>query len=75
VLAVRTPLVGYTVVDIQPDRVTVKAGDGALSQYSSKTIIWAAGVTASPLAQALADGIAGGSDADATIGRARALVA
>ena len=50
-----TPLVDHTVVDVRPDGVTIKASDGSLSQLSSKTIIWAAGVTASPLARTLGD--------------------
>ena len=50
-----TPLVDHTVVDVRPDGVTIKATDGTLSQLSSKTIIWAAGVTASPLARTLGD--------------------
>jgi NADH:ubiquinone reductase (H+-translocating) len=57
-----TPLVDHTVVDIQPDGVTIKASDGSFSQLSSKTIIWAAGVTASPLARTLAD--ASGAEVD-----------
>jgi NADH:ubiquinone reductase (H+-translocating) len=57
-----TPLVGHTVVDVRPDGVTVKAPDGSLSQISSKTIIWAAGVTASPLAQTLGDASGGEVD-------------
>jgi NADH:ubiquinone reductase (H+-translocating) len=59
-----TPLVGHTVVDIQTGRVTVKANDGALTHYASKTIIWAAGVTASPLARALADADARAGEVD-----------
>jgi NADH:ubiquinone reductase (H+-translocating) len=50
-----TPLVGHTVVDVQPEGVTVKAPDGSLSQLACRTVIWAAGVTASPLARTLAD--------------------
>jgi NADH:ubiquinone reductase (H+-translocating) len=57
-----TPLVDHTVVDVQPDGVTIKASDGSLSQLSSKTVIWAAGVTASPLARTLGD--ASGAEVD-----------
>jgi NADH:ubiquinone reductase (H+-translocating) len=57
-----TPLVDHTVVDVQPDRVTIKASDGSLSQLSSQTVIWAAGVTASPLARTLGD--ASGAEVD-----------
>lgn len=57
-----TPLVGHTVVDIQPDGVTIKAQDGSLSQLSSRTIIWAAGVTASPLARTLHEASGGEVD-------------
>ena len=57
-----TPLVNHTVVDVQPDGVTIKASDGSFSQLSSETIIWAAGVTASPLARTLGD--ASGAEVD-----------
>jgi NADH:ubiquinone reductase (H+-translocating) len=57
-----TPLTGHTVVDVKVDGVTIKAPDGSLSELASHTIIWAAGVTASPLAKALAD--AGGGEVD-----------
>jgi NADH dehydrogenase len=57
-----TPMVGHTVVDVKAGGVTIKAPDGSLSEVPSHTIIWAAGVTASPMARALAD--ASGSEVD-----------
>ncbi len=57
-----TPLVGHTVVDVKVDGVTIKAPDGSLTELPSHTIIWAAGVTASPLARALADASGGEID-------------
>jgi NADH dehydrogenase len=48
-----TPMVGRTVVGVRADSVTVDGGNGE-EQISARTIIWAAGVTASPLAAQLA---------------------
>ena len=52
----------HTVVDVQADRVTLEARDGARSEVPTKTIIWAAGVRASPLARML--GEASGAEVD-----------
>ncbi len=50
------------VTDIQPDRVTLKQGD-QLETIATATVLWAAGVLASPLGQLLAE------KADATLDR------
>lgn len=57
-----TPLVDHTVVDVRPDGVTIRAANGSSSELPSRTIIWAAGVTASPLARTL--GEASGGEVD-----------
>ena len=49
-----TPLVGHTVVEVAHDRVLIRAPDGARDHVPTHTVIWAAGVLASPLAAALA---------------------
>jgi NADH dehydrogenase len=49
-----TPLVGHTVVDID-EAVTVKAGNGTPERIPARTVIWAAGVTASGLASRLGE--------------------
>jgi NADH dehydrogenase len=50
-----TPLLGRTVVGVDADSVTVDDGSGAREQIPACTVIWAAGVTASPLAAKLAE--------------------
>jgi NADH dehydrogenase len=57
-----TVLVDHTVVDVQPGRVEVKAGDGSVANHATGTVVWAAGVTASPLARTL--GEAAGAEVD-----------
>jgi NADH:ubiquinone reductase (H+-translocating) len=49
-----TPMLGHMVTGIDADDVTMKVGDEEL-HVPARTAIWAAGVTASPLAQQLAD--------------------
>lgn len=49
-----TPLLGHTVVDVASDRVAVQAPGGEIEQVPTRTVVWAAGVAASPLAAALA---------------------
>jgi NADH:ubiquinone reductase (H+-translocating) len=44
-----------SVVDAGPDQVTVKRADGTTERIPARTIVWAAGVIASPLAGLLAD--------------------
>jgi NADH dehydrogenase len=48
------PLVGYTVVDVGPASVGIRSPDGEVEEVGARTVIWAAGVAASPLAAALA---------------------
>jgi NADH dehydrogenase len=50
-----TPLLHRTVVDMDDHTVTVQAPDGATEQIPARTVIWAAGVTASSLAGRLAE--------------------
>jgi NADH dehydrogenase len=47
------PLLSHTVTEVQPDRVTVQDPHGAEMSIPTHTVIWAAGVEASPLAGAL----------------------
>ena len=49
-----TPLPGHTVVDVGPDAVAIHAPDGKVERVHARTVIWAAGVTASDLAARLA---------------------
>jgi NADH dehydrogenase len=53
-LGVRT-MTESLVVDMDADGVTIKHADGETETVQARTKIWAAGVQASPLAQALAD--------------------
>jgi NADH:ubiquinone reductase (H+-translocating) len=57
-----TPLVGHTVVDVGSASVAIRSASGEDEDVAARTVIWAAGVAASPLAAALA--AAGGSEVD-----------
>ena len=57
-----TPLVGHMVVDIGSASVGIRSPSGEVEDVSANTVIWAAGVAASPLAAALA--AAAGSEVD-----------
>ena len=57
-----TVLTSHTVVDVRPDGVEVKAIDGTTAYHATRTVVWAAGVMASPLASAL--GEASGAEVD-----------
>jgi NADH dehydrogenase len=48
-------MTGRAVVGISTDGVTIRGPDGDADHVPARTVIWAAGVTASPLAGALAD--------------------
>jgi NADH:ubiquinone reductase (H+-translocating) len=48
-----TPLPGHT-VDIAPGSVAIRSPDGEVDRVQARTAVWAAGVTASPLAAELA---------------------
>jgi NADH dehydrogenase len=50
-----TAMLGHTVVGVDAEGVTVQATDGTSERIPSRTVIWAAGVTASPLAAKLAE--------------------
>jgi NADH dehydrogenase len=54
-----TPLVEHTVVDVGRDSVAIRSATGEVEEIGTYTVVWAAGVAASPLAAALA-GAAGG---------------
>lgn len=57
-----TLMLGHTVVDVKPDQVTLETSDGGRSEIPTRTIVWAAGVRASPLALKL--GQASGAEID-----------
>jgi NADH:quinone reductase (non-electrogenic) len=57
-----TPMLSQTVVDIKPGHVQIQSSDGNTSTIPTHTVIWAAGVRASPLAKVL--GEASGADVD-----------
>ncbi len=50
-----TPLLSHTVVDVQADSVEIQAANGTRIRIPTRTVIWAAGVNASPLASALGE--------------------
>jgi NADH dehydrogenase len=57
-----TALVGHTVVDVGSAAVAIRSASGEVEEVGAHTVIWAAGVAASPLAAALA--AAAGSEVD-----------
>jgi NADH:ubiquinone reductase (H+-translocating) len=50
-----TPMLRRTVVDLDERSVSVRASDGALERIPARTVLWAAGLRASPLAAALGE--------------------
>ncbi len=52
-----TPLVGQTVVDVTARDVAIRDADGGVERVPARTAVWAAGVTASPLAAMLAKAV------------------
>jgi NADH dehydrogenase len=50
-----TPMLGRTVVGVDADGVTVRDGAGQAERIPTRTVLWAAGVEASPLAAMLAE--------------------
>jgi NADH dehydrogenase len=50
-----TPVLGSTVVDVDNTGVTIEHADGATRRIPARTVVWAAGVTASSLASTLAE--------------------
>jgi NADH dehydrogenase len=52
-----TPLLGRTVVDVDDQSVAIESADGGQERIPTRTVIWAAGVTAAPLARNLAEGV------------------
>ncbi|HEV7942412.1 MAG TPA: NAD(P)/FAD-dependent oxidoreductase [Solirubrobacteraceae bacterium] len=57
-----TLMLGHQMVDVHPDRVELQTTTGDRVQIKTRTVVWAAGVTASPLAAAL--GQAAGAEID-----------
>ena len=57
-----TPLPGHTVTDLDARSVTVRGAAGS-RRIPARTVVWAAGVCASPLAGALAAAAGAGTDA------------
>jgi NADH dehydrogenase len=57
-----TLLLGHTVVEVREGGVRLQQPDGGTSDIDAQTVIWAAGVNASPLARMLAE--AGGTEVD-----------
>jgi NADH dehydrogenase len=57
-----TPLLSSRVVDVQPGYVDVEGEGGTSSRITTQTVVWAAGVNASPLARLLADAAGVGVD-------------
>lgn len=57
-----TPMLEHTVIDVTADGVTLEDREGAHTEIPAKTVVWAAGVRASPLAQMLGDAGAGEVD-------------
>jgi NADH dehydrogenase len=50
-----TPLPGHTVVDVDAGSVAIRSPDGAVERVPARTVVWAAGVTASSLAAKLGE--------------------
>jgi len=50
-----TPMLRTTVVGVEADSVEVQDAEGSRTRIAAHTSVWAAGVTASPLARALAE--------------------
>jgi NADH dehydrogenase len=57
-----TPMTGNAVVRVEADHVEIRGRDETTEQIPARTVIWAAGVKASPLAGLLAD--ASGAEVD-----------
>ena len=57
-----TLMLGHTVVDVDSESVTIEDGEGARTHIPTRNVVWAAGVTASPVARQLAD--AAGTEVD-----------
>jgi NADH dehydrogenase len=57
-----TGRLGQSVVDVDDHSVTVQSADEATERIPTRTVIWAAGVTASPLARMLAEQAGEGVD-------------
>jgi NADH dehydrogenase len=57
-----TPMLGHTVVNVRDDSVELEDAGGARTELATRTVIWAAGVRASPLAQMLGEAVGGEVD-------------
>jgi NADH:quinone reductase (non-electrogenic) len=50
-----TLMLGHQMIDVHPDCVELRTATGEYAQIKTRTVVWAAGVSASPLAGALAE--------------------
>ena len=57
-----TTMLNTTVIGVDADSVQLQLPDGGESRLPARTVVWAAGVTASPLARMLADAVGAGTD-------------
>jgi NADH dehydrogenase len=57
-----TTMLNTTVIGVDADSVQLQLPDGGESRLPARTAVWAAGVTASPLARMLADAAGAGTD-------------
>jgi NADH dehydrogenase len=57
-----TTMLQTTVVGVEAEAIEMRAADGSISRVPARTAVWAAGVTASPLARLLADASGGETD-------------
>jgi len=57
-----TPVLDRPVVDVQPDAIVVQRADGSPHRIPARTVVWAAGVRASGLADALGHATGAGVD-------------
>jgi NADH:ubiquinone reductase (H+-translocating) len=57
-----TLMLRQTVVDVGTESVTIEDGQGSRTRIPTRTVVWAAGVTASPVARQLADAAGIGVD-------------
>jgi NADH dehydrogenase len=57
-----TLMLERTLVDVQPEHVELRAADGGTTVVDTRSVVWAAGVTASALARMLADASGGEVD-------------
>lgn len=57
-----TPLLEHTVTGVDAEAVTTSSPGGGETRYETRTVVWAAGVTSSPLARSLGEAAGGETD-------------